>query len=406
MYRIQRQNTYGQINQSGQSSNQNDFNFGVDQLKQQLINYIYGTVNLSQFKYELLQFETELPQLIEKKFCVSANFSGSNCLLVFTKIRDKYHSFLVDRKTLSYNSQKVNLKNVKILNIHVKLDLEIYQGSIFDGTYIQGKNDKTFVITDIYTFKGQDFSKSQLNSKLLTLHTYLKYNYNQDSKDNDLCIMVNKLYQLNETEHLVNNVIPKIKEFSVRGICFYPEISGTKLIFLFGNESRKEPIDSAPAFNLNKPNYSDSYRIKHTDRSSSSPVEKDIELKSDDLIIMPPTNIVKNVKTIYIPQKGKIDENYVFEMKKTDNVDVYYLNVVEHVKDGTITRLKRTKIGIAFIPDISRSKWCRETVESSNDKVLVHCKYYPDKQKWEPVLISSAKRPSSIDEFDLKYLDD
>ena len=86
MYRIQS----GAEKQNGSS--------GADQTKQQLINFIYKNVNLSMFKYDTLEVESELPQLISKTYYVSANFSGSNCLLVFAKIKEKFHIFLVDRK--------------------------------------------------------------------------------------------------------------------------------------------------------------------------------------------------------------------------------------------------------------------------------------------------------------------
>ena len=196
MYRI----SQPQPNKIGKFDN----NFGIDQLKQQLINHIYNSIDLSNFKYKLLEVESELSQLIERKYFVSANFSGSNCLLVFSKVRDKYHSFLVDRKTLSYNSQKVNLNEVKIINVNLKLDLDVYQGTIFDGILIQGKSEKTYVITDVYTFKGKDLTKSQLDSKLLTVITYLKSNYDQADKTNDLTVTVNKLFKIDETEHVVN----------------------------------------------------------------------------------------------------------------------------------------------------------------------------------------------------------
>lgn len=365
---------------------ENNFD-GVDQLKQQLINNIYNSVDLSRFKYELLEVEPELSQLVERKYFVSANFSGSNCLLVFAKIRDKYHSFLVDRKTLSYNSQKVNLSNVKLLSVKVKLDLEIYNGSIFDGILIQGKNEKTFVITDVYTFKGTDLSKSQLDSKLLTIITYLKSNYDQNDKDNDLTITINRLYSLEETEHVVKNVIPKIgKGFSVRGICFYPEVSGTKLIFLFGNEARKD-VKDGNMFNMN------TNTTTHNNKSQ----DQNDEIK-DQQIIVP--EIKKVNKIIYSPKKGKKDESYVFEMKKTENVDVYILNAVEPVTKGKKTYLKRKKVCLAFIPDVSRSTWCKESMENTDGNILVNCKYHADKKKWEPILISASKRPSSIDDFD------
>jgi len=433
MYRVQQKSLSEQLESVLESKDTGrQFNDGIDHLKQQLINYIYNTVDISRFKYELLQFDNELHQLVEKKFYVSANFSGSNCLLVFTKIRDKYHSFLIDRKTLSYNSQKVNIRNVKISNIHVKLDLEIYNGTIFDGIYVQNKTEKTFIITDIYMFKNQDFTKSQLNSKLLTLRTYLQYNYNENNKDNDIVLMVNKLFPLDQTEHIVNNIIPKIKGFIIRGICFYPEVSSTKLIYLFGNETRNEQsnmtIDKSYGFiktSNEKHNEQSNITIDKSyefiktsnDNKISSYIERPLSpastnssklnSKFDNTEQLTPQINKSNTKTIYLPKKGKSDEIYVFEMKKTDNVDVYHLNIVEPIQNGSKTRLKRIKIGLALIPNVTRSKWCKEVLDNidTDEKVLVNCKFHSDKNKWEPILLSKSTRPSLTDDFDIKYED-
>ena len=122
------------INQNNIDSN-NKFD-GANQLKQQLVNYIYNAIDISRFKYELLQYETELHQLLEKKYFLSVNFSGSNCLLIFPKIKNMNHSCLIDRKTLSYNQQKVNINNVTTYPVNLKLDREIYEGTIFDGIFI------------------------------------------------------------------------------------------------------------------------------------------------------------------------------------------------------------------------------------------------------------------------------
>src|SRR6187397_2240950 len=74
----------------------NGVNAGLNvRIKQQLINYIYSTVELSNFKYKIIEYESDLPLLLKQKYFVSANFSGSNCLLVFTKIHDKFCSYLV-----------------------------------------------------------------------------------------------------------------------------------------------------------------------------------------------------------------------------------------------------------------------------------------------------------------------
>jgi hypothetical protein len=187
MYRINKNqnNEYENYNSNSNGNSRYNSNFGVDQLKNKLVDYIYNSVDLSQFKYDLLEFDSGLVQFLEQKYFVSVNFSGTNCLLIFTKIRDKYHSFLVERRTLSYNRYKVNIKNVKITNVKIKLDPEIYKGSIFDGTFIQNKSGKnTFVITDTYKFKGQGTIESPLDTKMMTILSYLNSNYDEDDKEN------------------------------------------------------------------------------------------------------------------------------------------------------------------------------------------------------------------------------
>ena len=237
MLRIQKK-TFENNNDGNMRGNANVHYNGVDQFKKQLVDYVYSSVNISKFKYELLQYDSELSQLLKQKYFVSVNFSGSNCLLVFTKIKDKYHSYLIDRKTLSYDPSKIDITKVKTTNVKVKLDHSVYLGTIFDGIYIQTKDEKLFVITDIYLFRGEDFTNTHLDTKLLTIFSYLKSNYDDDDKDNNIILTVNKLFDFDKAGHLVNTVIPNMKNTFIRGICFYPEISGTKLIYLFGNETR------------------------------------------------------------------------------------------------------------------------------------------------------------------------
>jgi hypothetical protein len=401
MYRIQEN-----------SGNNGNSSFGADQGKQQLVNFIYKHIDLSRFRYDSLEVESELPQLISKQYFVSANFSGSNCLLVFAKIKDRFHTFLVDRKTLSYSLQKVKIQNVKITNVNIKIkNSNIYNGTIFDGTYVQGKNEKTFIITDVYTFEGRDLTKSQLDSKLLTILTYLQSNYVPD-KSSDLSITVNKIYELEKTEHLINNVVPKIRNFLVRGICFYPEMSGTKLLFRFDNDIVKQEGDQQyqqyqkPAQN-NYNNYNGSQKFRQNEESigSTGSDSNSPNVKQKPQVISKAPEIKKVIKTFYIPKAGKSDESYVFEMKKTESVDVYKLNALDTVIKDSKTLLKRKQIGLAYVPNANRSKWCKETVGDTEAGVFVHCKYYSDKFKWEPILIANSKKPSFIDDFDTKVMD-
>lgn len=386
MYRINQKDNFANSN-TGSTINSK---VGVDQLKEQLVNYIFNVVDLSRFKYELLQFDTELHQLVEKKYFLSANFSGSNCLLIFTKIRDTYHSCLIDRKTLSYNRQKINVNDVSTFPVNLKLDREIYNGTIFDGIYVQGKK-KTFVITDVYFFKGQDYTMSKLDSKLLTIFSYLRSNYNENEKNNNITLTVNKLYPLEKIETLVETDIPQIKDFFVRGIAFYPEKSGTKLIYLYGNENKD---NSAPGQMMIQPKQQQNQPQNY----QKQPHKQNKDQYSEPVKIV--AKVKKPPKLFYCP-KEKQDVEYVFQMKTTEMPDVYLLNIVEPVSKDGKTLLKTIKVGIAFIPTTSRSKWCKELMKNTNGNILVNCKYNSEKMTWEPIKLSESKKPSLIGEFEV-----
>src|SRR6185503_9966235 len=64
----------------------------------ELIKYVYSTIDISQFRYDLLKFDQQLSKFISGVYFVSPNYSGKNCFLVFTKLKSKYYSFLINRR--------------------------------------------------------------------------------------------------------------------------------------------------------------------------------------------------------------------------------------------------------------------------------------------------------------------
>jgi hypothetical protein len=222
----------------------NSHNTQNNDLTKQLVGSIFAQQNISNFKYEVIQYESDLSKLIRQKFFTSINFCGTNSLLVFTKISGKHYCFTVERQTLSYNFSKIDYSKVKIDMHNLKLDIDIYQGTILDGILVkQSKKDDLFIISDVYKFCGVDYTKSKLDDKLKMVIKYLQENYNQDHIENNMMLSVNKIFPINQTEHVVNNVLPSIKNLKSRGLCFYPEISETKLIFLFNNNKSSDKDD-------------------------------------------------------------------------------------------------------------------------------------------------------------------
>lgn len=371
------QNNNSQQNQP-EDNQLNDFG-----TKKEILSYVYNTIELSNYKYKLVEYEYDLGLIKEKKYYVSPNYNGIHSLLIFVKIRNQFLSFIIDRKTLTYNINQIDYDKVKIIPIYHRFDEEIYKGTIFDGVLLYNNIDgmKNFVINDIYYLRGKHLSDDKISNKMLNITTYLD-SVNQiaktDTKMNNIVFIVNKLYELKDIQQLVNVYIPKSKyNKSIKGITFYPEFSGTKLIYLYNNCS----LDKEPNANTKSDIASHAPIIPTTDYSS-------------DIIEKPQKAIVKsniNVDNL----------TAIFRMKQTETIDVYNLFIGEKYNEGDKKLFKYKKIGIAFIPTKECSHFCKEAFEQANDDtILVECKYDVTKKRWEPIKVAdNKKRPDLIEKI-------
>ena len=236
------------------------------QMKNLIISKIYEMIDLSKFKYRLIETIEDMEIFNKFEYSLSANYAGTNCLLVFLKINDTYHSFLVDRKTLSYNFSQLNLSNVNIIPIKVRIDRSIYDGTIFDGIYIENPRtgERTFIINDFYYFCGTNTTHDKLQSKIGTIAEYIPKNIKDDPLINDILITVNRLYSYGDIEKLVYKIIPKVNGYVIKGITFHPEISGTKLIYLFEKNNNRVINNFPQQMHINKQSYIGGSTINNT----------------------------------------------------------------------------------------------------------------------------------------------
>jgi len=436
-------------------------------IKQQLIDYIYSVVNLSNFKYKLMETHNDLQLLTTAKYYISGNYTGSNCLMVFTKNKDRFYSFLVDRKTLSYEKDRINIDNVDINPISLGLEDSIYDGTIIDGILSQTENSKIYIITDLYLFRGEDMTKDQIKYKLINIKKYLDIYINQDQNINSINVTVNNLYDIGEIKNLVTKVIPQTKQMQVRGIAFYPNISGTKLLYMFNKQSQPHNIPQhntqqhntqqyntqisqpIPRMNYNQP-YNQPYKQPYQQPykqpyqqpyQRSNNVQVPVQQKRENVGMSnqipkkhfedntpprktyfsgssnnsPQDEIKENPEgqTMGVACKSKQKCHYVcksneqviltFEMRQTEQCDVYNLYLVHKCKDGEKTILKTKRFGIAYIPTIQCSKMCKDIIIANNGKALMKCKFDDKREKWIPIEQDKQRKyPDYISTFDEK----
>jgi hypothetical protein len=336
------------FNDSNTHDNDNEY-LEDDFTKQQILEYLYNTIELSNYKYKLIEYEYDLPLLKEKPYFVSPNYNGIHSLLIFIKIKEKFLSFIIDRRTLTYNLKQIDYGKVKMIPIFYRFNKDIYDGTIFDGVYLYNHigGTKHFVVNDIYYFRGKNMLGDKMINKILNVSTYLE-TANQDNNMNNLIFIVNKLHPLNEIQQLINVYIPKSKyNKSIKGIAFYSEFSGAKLIYLYNNISNEEQ-------KIEKPN---EIRLSHIEPGTTK----------------------------------------TFKMKKTNIVDVYNLFLGQKLIEDNKKLFKYKNIGIAYVPTKECSFFCKDAFMNC-EELLMDCKLDVEKNRWIPVKLSeNKKRPDLLD---------
>lgn len=324
--------------------------------KKIILNYLFKSINLANYRFQILKTIDQLEFLKTNDHYVSPNFYGVNYLIIFMKLNNKCKTFMIDRKRLRYNKEEIDLKTLLILEININCDSCLYNGTILDGKLIKLENNKYILIcNDCYYLYGNNLNTQTLENKYETLNKVLNSQIESNSCYN-FNIKINKLYNYDELDNVINKIIPNVK-LPINGIVFYPKYSGSIIIFSDKQNSKyPQKIDNknVPLTNFKKnecDNKDESYHIV-----------RDLVryLKSRTLISK---NDFKNLK---------LKE---FFLRKSDIPDVYHI-----IEDEG-----KPNIGIAHIPNITISHTLDNFFENKNI-IKFSCYYNTQFKKWTPVL--------------------
>lgn len=318
-------------------------------LKSKIIDFLFSSINLSEYRYNMLNNLQKLQFLKENEHYVTPNFMGYNYLLLFLTIDGNKLCVAVDKKRLSYHKNQVILKKVFMYKILVNAQSSIFKGTIFDCKLIHSiENDnhkklyKYFMlIKDCYYLMGNKIIDLEIKQKITHLDNVIRTQFTNGSKCHNFIFKINKLYNYENLKELIENVIPDCK-IKCQGLVFYPKYSGINVVYLDKPQEKVE-ISSTNAGNT-------------------------IEAKSYDLIV----NMAEYLKcrNYSYETNGKLKKLWI---KNTNIPDVF--NVYDENEDN--------KLGIAHIPNLKISHMCKEIV--GNDSVKFLCRFDKDFKKWIPV---------------------
>jgi hypothetical protein len=259
------------------------------------------------------------------------------------------------------------------------VDLKLYEGTIIDGILIDNDNNKIiskgetkfnkmmFMVSDVFTFCGKSLLSMNYKKKMFTISTMLtEYIDKNKINSNNIELFVSRPFEINQTSDLFAEYINQYsKIYNIKGLTFYPENSGTKIIYLFDKQDDKiksELVNRTVSINSNA--------------------------KVDDNLQLLEVSDTKKICKFELVNPECIDDIVLnLEMKKTNISDVYKLYGIFHNSNKYIKK----RIGIAYIPSYELSLRCKLFFINSDSKIM-NCKFNSYKGKWIPIGESSIQK--------------
>jgi len=335
-------NNYSVNKNNYYKSNNNNSNYNInnkrdiptseevdDKLKDELLDYIYNNVDLYQIRYSMLKTIEHAQQLKHQLFHISPHFHGYNYLLIFKKLSNNIvNVYIVYRINLKFKRNEVNSQNVKIYKLNTNNDIDNMDNTIIDGKIIFKKEEKLFLISDIFYYQGEKL----LNIKIID--KFERFN-NEINRINKMLIehfesKIIRIYKYSEMTDLVYNRI-KNSDFKINGLLFIQQ--RTSRSFIYVNDGEFENIKTSP----------------------------NLEIHSD----------ISNIK---FPANINLDDRELL-LQKTLNIDVYEAYTLD----------KTFRFGICHVPNIELSHKLRIYFETNN-QLITTCTYDNKFSKWKPLI--------------------
>ncbi len=312
-------------------------------LKTKIIDYIFSIMELSKYRYNMLENVQQLNFLKMNEHYVSPNFKGFNYFLLFYKFKDSIqknkessYCIAIDKKNLSYHRKSIDIKKVFMYRIKIFASGSIFMGSLFDTKLIKD----IMLVKDCYYLMGNNITDMEMNEKMIYLDSIIANQFHKEYCNN-FKLKINKLYKYNMLEEIVKKVIPNC-ELEIIGLIFYPIKSGVSYIFTEKSIENKTPQNN----------------------------QQNIKIVSNDSY-----NMIYQIKEFLSSRVYSYENNSIkkiLELEPTDITDVYY------VYDND------SKLGIAHIPNLKVSNYCRENI---NEKKKCVCCFSKQFNKWIPLNI-------------------
>lgn len=137
-------------------------------IKERVINELYDKIDVKDYRFLLIKNSDNIIDIKNSKYYVSANYGGIPSFLIFLKIDDEFHCYLIDRRSISFDrsylsrNNNYNLNNIRMTKVNISVDIKLYDGTIFDCCLIDRVNNKNVSNNKINYFNNNNNNNLKL----------------------------------------------------------------------------------------------------------------------------------------------------------------------------------------------------------------------------------------------------
>ena len=216
-------------------------------IKKKIINFLLRNVNNFNLNKSYISSEDDLLEIKNNNYKVFPNIVGDEFIFISVKLNNKYFVILVDKKTL--NLEKINYNDLRVISVRIRLKECTYKGTIFDGRIVNVGGCCIFIINNIFMINGKNLENDSFNVKFKLTEDFINESYIIDSNMNTILFKLNKTFDVNDLNFLINDKIENSK-FKFSSIDFIKENSKVYRYYL-NNVDLKENYASMLAKKIN-----------------------------------------------------------------------------------------------------------------------------------------------------------
>jgi len=179
-------------------------------LKKQIIKYLESNIDSFKLCDNIIIEEENLLTIKNDSYVVIPNIVGDDYIFIAVKLQDIFYVILIEKKTLQ-NMKNINYNELNMISIRIRLSIDVYKGTIFDGRIVNLGGCSAFIINKIYKINGDDMIDNTIYETYKLAENFIDESYIIDSNMNSILFKLNKIYELNELDKLVNEKIPNSK---------------------------------------------------------------------------------------------------------------------------------------------------------------------------------------------------